>query len=91
MPSSQICLCQTQKRYRDWLSAPKPNGYEAVHSTVMGPDGRWVEVQIRTQRMDEIAERGYAAHWKYKNEGDGLKNDSSDGFLIVGWRILKKF
>ncbi len=68
------------KRYRDWLSAPKPNGYEAVHSTVMGPDGRWVEVQIRTQRMDEIAERGYAAHWKYKNEGDGLKNDSSDGF-----------
>lgn len=68
------------KRYRDWLSTPKPNGYEAVHSTVMGPDGRWVEIQIRTQRMDEIAERGYAAHWKYKNESDGIKADESDGF-----------
>ena len=53
-------------RLRDWISIPKDNGYEALHSTVMGPDGVWVEVQIRTQRMDEIAERGFAAHWKYK-------------------------
>lgn len=55
-------------RLRDWLSRPKPNGYEALHLTVMGPEGKWVEVQIRTTRMDEIAERGYAAHWKYKGE-----------------------
>ncbi len=53
-------------RLRDWISIPKANGYEALHSTVMGPDGIWVEVQIRTQRMEEIAERGIAAHWKYK-------------------------
>ncbi len=53
-------------RLRDWISIPKDNGYEALHSTVMGPDGVWVEVQIRTQRMDDIAERGFAAHWKYK-------------------------
>lgn len=55
------------KRLRDWISTPKDNGYEALHTTVMGPDGNWVEVQIRTERMDEIAERGYAAHWKYKD------------------------
>ena len=54
-------------RIRDWVSTPKANGYEALHITVMGADGRWAEVQIRTQRMDEIAERGFAAHWKYKN------------------------
>jgi GTP diphosphokinase / guanosine-3',5'-bis(diphosphate) 3'-diphosphatase len=54
-------------RIRDWVSTPKANGYEALHATVMGPSGQWVEVQIRTQRMDEIAERGYAAHWKYKD------------------------
>ena len=58
-----------QDRTRDWISAPKANGYEALHITVMGPQGRWVEVQIRTKRMDEIAERGFAAHWKYKNAG----------------------
>jgi len=55
-------------RLRDWVSRPKPNGYEALHLTVMGPEGRWIEVQIRSERMDEIAERGYAAHWKYKGD-----------------------
>ncbi|HOU94998.1 MAG TPA: bifunctional (p)ppGpp synthetase/guanosine-3',5'-bis(diphosphate) 3'-pyrophosphohydrolase [Bacteroidales bacterium] len=55
-------------RLRDWLSRPKPNGYEALHVTVMGPEGKWVEVQIRSTRMDEIAEHGYAAHWKYKGD-----------------------
>ncbi|GAA4303196.1 bifunctional (p)ppGpp synthetase/guanosine-3',5'-bis(diphosphate) 3'-pyrophosphohydrolase [Compostibacter hankyongensis] len=58
MPSTQ--------RLRDWLSNPKSNGYEALHTTVMGPGGRWVEVQIRSERMNEIAEKGLAAHWKYK-------------------------
>ena len=60
------------KRLRDWLSIPKSNGYESLHITVMGPQGRWVEVQIRTQRMDDIAERGLAAHWRYK----GIKGES---------------
>ncbi len=62
-------------RLRDWISSPKSTGYEALHITVMGPKGRWVEVQIRSQRMNEIAEKGYAAHYKYKNElseEDGL-------------------
>ncbi|GAB4200406.1 MAG: RelA/SpoT family protein [Bacteroidia bacterium] len=53
-------------RLRDWISTPKSNGYESLHATVMGPEGKWVEVQIRTTRMDELAEKGYAAHWKYK-------------------------
>lgn len=66
------------KRLRDWLSIPKSNGYESLHTTVMGPQGRWVEVQIRTQRMDEIAEKGLAAHFKYK----GVKGESDfDQFL----------
>ncbi|WP_305302993.1 RelA/SpoT family protein [Paramuribaculum intestinale] len=54
-------------RTRDWVSIPKANGYQALHLTVMGPDGNWVEVQIRSRRMDEIAEKGFAAHWKYKS------------------------
>ncbi|MHC0445715.1 RelA/SpoT family protein [Flavobacterium sp. 3-218] len=54
-------------RLRDWISSPKSTGYEALHITVMGPKGRWVEVQVRSERMDEIAEKGYAAHYKYKN------------------------
>lgn len=56
-------------RLRDWVSTPKANGYESLHTTVMGDDGKWVEVQIRSKRMDDIAEKGYAAHWKYKQEG----------------------
>lgn len=59
------------ERTRDWISTPKANGYQALHLTVMGPDGNWIEVQIRSRRMDEIAELGFAAHWKYKiGEGD---------------------
>lgn len=55
------------ERLRDWISTPKSNGYESLHTTVMGPEGKWVEVQIRSVRMDELAESGYAAHWKYKD------------------------
>ncbi|MFT6996492.1 MAG: guanosine-3',5'-bis(diphosphate) 3'-pyrophosphohydrolase [Cryomorphaceae bacterium] len=55
-------------RLRDWISTPKGNGYESLHTTVMSPTGKWVEVQIRTERMDDIAEKGYAAHWKYKDQ-----------------------
>ena len=54
-------------RLRDWISTPKSNGYESLHTTVMAKNGQWVEVQIRSKRMDEIAEKGYAAHWKYKD------------------------
>ncbi|MEQ8910645.1 MAG: bifunctional (p)ppGpp synthetase/guanosine-3',5'-bis(diphosphate) 3'-pyrophosphohydrolase [Vicingaceae bacterium] len=57
-------------RLRDWISTPKANGYESLHTTVMSPGGKWVEVQIRSRRMDEVAEKGYAAHWKYKEGGD---------------------
>lgn len=60
------------KRLRDWLSIPKSNGYESLHITVLGPENKWVEVQIRTERMDEVAERGLAAHWRYK----GIKGES---------------
>ena len=67
------------KRLRDWLTIPKSNGYESLHTTVLGPEQKWVEVQIRTRRMDEIAEKGVAAHWRYK----GIKSDSEsmDDFL----------
>lgn len=70
-------------RTRDWITTPKSNGYESLHSTVMANDGRWVEVQIRTKRMDEIAEKGYAAHWKYKNSMDGISQSKSEG--VDGW------
>lgn len=63
------------ERIRDWVSIPKANGYEALHVTVMGPRGRWIEVQIRTRRMHEIAEKGYAAHWKYKNDADSPESE----------------
>lgn len=59
------------ERLRDWISVPKSNGYESLHTTVVGPEGKWVEVQIRSKRMDDVAERGLAAHWKYK----GIKQD----------------
>jgi GTP diphosphokinase / guanosine-3',5'-bis(diphosphate) 3'-diphosphatase len=61
-------------RLRDWISTPKANGYESLHTTVMGPEGKWVEVQIRTDRMDELAEKGYAAHWKYKDTISGVES-----------------
>ncbi|WP_298649755.1 HD domain-containing protein [uncultured Proteiniphilum sp.] len=69
------------KRLKDWLSIPKSNGYESLHITVMGLDGRWVEVQIRSKRMDEIAERGLAAHWKYKGIKEETALDSWLGLL----------
>ena len=67
------------ERLRDWLSNPKNNGYEALHTTVMGPQGKWVEVQIRTKRMNDIAEKGLAAHWKYK-EGTNEENRFDNWF-----------
>uniref|UniRef100_UPI0040565583 RelA/SpoT family protein n=1 Tax=Alistipes sp. TaxID=1872444 RepID=UPI0040565583 len=69
------------ERLRDWISMPKDNGYEALHSTVMGPDGVWVEVQIRTQRMEDIAEHGFAAHWKYKKATISQDEDEFDRWL----------
>ncbi len=68
-------------RLRDWISIPKSNGYEALHSTVMGPEGTWVEVQVRTERMDDIAERGFAAHWKYKHASITQEEDGLDRWL----------
>ncbi len=68
-------------RMRDWISMPKANGYEALHVTVMGPDGIWVEVQIRSERMDEIAEKGFAAHWKYKKASISQNEDEFDRWL----------
>ena len=83
----QIYSCVTDiytpkpDRLRDWISIPKSNGYEALHSTVMGPDGIWVEVQVRTERMDDIAERGFAAHWKYKHASISQEEDGLDKWL----------
>jgi GTP diphosphokinase / guanosine-3',5'-bis(diphosphate) 3'-diphosphatase len=68
------------ERLRDWISTPKSNGYESLHTTVMGPEGKWVEVQIRTTRMDEMAENGYAAHWKYKDSA-AEKESKLEGWL----------
>ncbi|WP_288082689.1 RelA/SpoT family protein [Xylanibacter rodentium] len=74
------------KRLRDWLSVPKSNGYESLHITVLGPEKKWVEVQIRTERMDEIAERGVAAHWRYK----GVKGETNlDEWLTSIRNILE--
>jgi len=75
-------------RIRDWVSHPKANGYQALHITVMGPDGEWVEVQIRSRRMDEIAEKGFAAHWKYK--GQKIEEDTElDKWLQTITEILE--
>lgn len=68
-------------RFKDWVTMPKSNGYESLHTTVVGPEGRFVEVQIRSERMDEIAERGYAAHWKYKGVNDSGQPDVYENWL----------
>ena len=70
-------------RLRDWVSTPKANGYESLHTTVMGPKGRWVEVQIRSKRMDEIAEKGFAAHWKYKDNAQAADNGLENWLMKV--------
>ena len=74
-------------RLRDWISMPKANGYESLHTTVMSPTGKWVEVQIRTRRMDEIAERGYAAHWVYK--GDNSSESGLESWLTKIRELLE--
>lgn len=72
------------ERTRDWVSRPKANGYKALHLTVMGPDGNWIEVQIRSEKMDEIAERGFAAHWKYK-----VGNSDEESELDIWLKTIK--
>ncbi|MCD8071712.1 MAG: RelA/SpoT family protein, partial [Alistipes sp.] len=68
-------------RIRDWVNIPKANGYEALHATVMGPQGMWVEVQIRSERMEDVAEKGFAAHWKYKQDSISKDEDEFDKWL----------
>ena len=74
-------------RIRDWVSHPKANGYQALHLTVMGPDGKWIEIQIRSRRMDDIAEKGFAAHWKYK-EGKIEEDNELEKWLKTIQEIL---
>ena len=89
-----VALCKLYKshpdRLRDWLSHPKANGYKALHVTLMSNQGRWIEVQIRSQRMDDIAEQGFAAHWKYKSDSDTEKvaEDELNGWLQTIKEIL---
>lgn len=79
------------RRLRDWLSVPKENGYESLHTTVMGPDNRWVEVQIRTKRMDEVAEKGVAAHWAYKGvKGSVLDQDKHYVYVFTPTGDLRR-
>ena len=77
------------ERLKDWISIPKSNGYESLHTTVMGPKGQWVEVQIRTTRMDEIAEKGYAAHWKYKENNNKPATHGLDNWLTQIREVLE--
>lgn len=78
------------KRLRDWLSVPKENGYESLHTTVLGPDNKWVEVQIRTVRMDEIAEQGVAAHWSYKGVHGNIFNGKEAVYVFTPTGDLKR-
>ena len=84
MKKQQCPFEANPKRLRDWLSVPKSNGYESLHITVLGPEQKWVEVQIRTERMDEIAERGVAAHWRYK----GVKGDAGMDEWLTNIRTM---
>jgi guanosine-3',5'-bis(diphosphate) 3'-pyrophosphohydrolase len=77
-------------RLRDWISTPKANGYESLHTTVMAKNGQWVEVQIRTLRMDDIAEKGYAAHWKYKDNGSAANESNLEKWLIRVRELLER-
>ena len=79
------------KRLRDWLSVPKENGYESLHTTVLGPEEKWVEIQIRTRRMDEVAEKGVAAHWAYKGvDGNRLNTDNQSVYVFTPTGDLKR-
>ncbi len=77
-------------RLRDWISTPKANGYESLHTTVMAKNGQWVEVQVRTLRMDEIAEKGYAAHWKYKDQSNASHESNLEKWLIRVRELLER-
>lgn len=79
-----------EDRFRDWISTPKENGYESLHTTVMSKSGKWVEVQIRTTRMDEIAEKGYAAHWKYKQNLKAVESGLDEWLVKVRELLVKK-